>query len=220
VDKRQPNDKSVRSDVDQFCGLVEGLKEKHSIGAELLDNRQTRSLMEQTANAFFRIVTGTLIDQFLLEVAKLSDPSSTGGNQNLTIESILETVDWPPDVLSELKGLIQPVRRFRGYIKKARNKLLAHSDKKTIRSGRTLGAFPPGEDKKVMDALEEMCQLMHKASFGVTYGQMGHSSQAVSDIVIAMRKTLAFDKLLARSEGEERQRLHQYLSDARRGLSQ
>lgn len=220
MDKRQPNDKSVRSDVEQFCGLVELLKEKHSIGTELLDDRETRSLIEQTAKTFFRIVTETLIDHFDLEVAKLSDPSGTRSNQNLTIENLLETVDWPPDVLSELKRLIVPVRNFRGCIKKARDKLLAHLDKKTILSGRTLGPYRPGEDQKVMDALEEMCQLMHKASFGVTYGQMAHPGQVVSDMMIALRKTLAFDKLLAQSEGEERQRLHQYLSDVRRGLSQ
>ena len=172
--------------------------------------------MEKTARAFFEVVTNTLIDHFLLGVAKLSDPatSSHGKDENLTIDNMLLTVDWAPDVSSELARLNEAVHQFRGYIKKARDKLLAHYDKGIVLSGKTLGAFPPREERRVLDVLEEMCNLMYKASTGGTYGQMLCSKQGdVSYLREAMKKAIAFDKLVEQSKGEELHRLLQCLHD-------
>ena len=214
--KRHPTNESVRLEVERFCGLVHQLKVEHHTGEKLLSDEQTRSLMEKTARAFFEVVTNTLIDHFLLEVAKLSDPATSGHgeDENFTIDNMLSTVDWPPDVSSELGRLNVGVHQFRDYIKRARNKLLAHYDKGTVLSGKTLGDFPPGEERRVLDVLEQMCNLMHKASIGGTYGQMLCSGQGdVSYLQEAMRKALAFDKLVEQSKGEELHRLVQCLHD-------
>jgi hypothetical protein len=213
---RHPTDKSVRSEVDQFCELVHQLKVEHYVGEKLLGDEQTRSLMEKTAKAFFEVVTKTLIDHFLLEVAKLSDPATSGHgkDENFTIDNMLSTVDWPPDVSSELARLNDAVHQFRDYIKPARNKLLAHYDKRTVLSGKTLGVFPSGEDRKVLDVLEQMCNLMHKASIGGTYGQMVCSRPGdVSGLQKAMEEALAFEKLVGQSKGEDLRRLVQCLQD-------
>jgi len=127
---------------------------------------------------------------------------------------MLLTVDWAPDVSSELARLNEAVHQFRGYIKKARDKLLAHYDKGIVLSGKTLGAFPPREERRVLDVLEEMCNLMYKASTGGTYGQMLCSKQGdVSYLREAMKKAIAFDKLVEQSKGEELHRLLQCLHD-------
>jgi len=221
VTKRHPTDASVRSDVEQFCGLVELLKKRHYIAKQLCEDEQTRSLTQKTANVFFSVVVDTLIDHFFLEVAKLSDSarSTIGKCENFTIANILETVDWPPTVLEELRKLNESICEFRGCIKPARDKLLAHYDKETVSLGTPLGSFRPGEDRKVMDVLEQMCELMHKTSAGVTYAMPSSGGRCVSDLKDAMRKALAFNKLFAQSKGEEQRRLLQCLNDVDRDLA-
>jgi hypothetical protein len=179
--------------------------------------------MERTASAFFEVITGVLVDRFLLEVAKLTDParSTDGRYENFTIRNMLETIDWQGDVSRELAKLYESVLEFRKYIQAARNKLLAHYDKEAVVSGNTLGAFPEGEDERVLCALEQMCNVMHKASVGEVYGHMVASRPGdVSDLKRAMRNALAFENLLAQSKGEELRRLVGCLDDVDKGVSQ
>jgi hypothetical protein len=62
---------------------------------------------------------------------------------------------------------------FRKYIEPAKNKLVAHYDKPTVVSGDVLGSFPEGEEEeKLLEALEQMCNELHKAAFGGILGDM------------------------------------------------
>ena len=74
---------------------------------ELFNKERTQSLMEKTAYAFFIDLNKILIDYFLLEVAKLTDPAtSIGGKyENFTVANLIETVEWPPECLREIKEL-------------------------------------------------------------------------------------------------------------------
>jgi hypothetical protein len=106
------------------------------------------------------------------------------------------------------------VQSFREYIKPARDRILAHYDKTTVVSGESLGAFPEGKDEELLEALEQMCNLFHEASFGEMFGPMmsGHPGD-VLDLKHALAKAIAFDKLLSDSTGDDLRRLNRSLHD-------
>jgi hypothetical protein len=216
VTKSHPQDESTRVLVKRFCDFVFRLKQVYHIGHELFHDDGARSLMERTAHAFFLDLNKILVNYFLLEVAKLTDPAtSLGGRiENFTVANLIETVEWPPDCLQEIEKLNETVLSFRRYIDPARNKLLAHYDKTTVVSGDTLGTFPEGEDRRLLEVLEQMCNVLHKAAFGEILGNMVPSHTGdVLDFKRALRMAVAFDKLLSESKGGELLRLWRLLED-------
>jgi hypothetical protein len=214
--RMHPQDEITRALVKRFCDYIFRLKEVHCIYHELFDDAGTRSLMERTAHAFFLDLNKIMIDYFLLEVAKLTDPatSHSGKRENFTVANLIETVEWPSDCLQEIKKLNETVVSFRKYIEPARNRLLAHYDKTTVVSGDTLGGFPQGEDGKLLAVLEQMCNVWHKAAFGVIFGDMApYHSGDVLDLKKALSRAIAFDKLFSDSKGEELMRLWRLLEE-------
>ncbi|MFC1859190.1 hypothetical protein ACFL9U_14365 [Thermodesulfobacteriota bacterium] len=112
------------------------------------------------------------------------------------------------------RTLINEVETFRVSITEARNKLLAHYDKNTFISGTNLGDFPKGDDEKLIQALEEMCNVLYKSSFGEIFGEISvEMAGDVHDLKEALKRGIAFDKLLNESKGEELSRLVNYLDD-------
>jgi hypothetical protein len=196
--------------VKLFCDFVFRLKQVHYIYRELFEDDNTRPLTEGTAPAFFSDLNNILVDYFLLEVAKLTDPatSSAGKRENFTVANLIETIEWSPDCLHEIEKLNDTVLSFRKHIEPPKNRLLAHYDKTTVVSGVSLGGFPEGEDQKLLDVLERMCNVLHEAAFGEILGDMvPYHLGDVSDLKKALKRAIAFEKLFSDSKGDERMRL-------------
>ena len=218
VAKLHPNDESTRELVKTFCDHIFWLKQIHYSFYQLFEDDGAQFLMERTAPAFFSDLSNILADYFLLEVAKLTDPptSPVGGErrENFTVSNLIETIEWPSDCLQEVKKLNESVLSFRKYIKPARNSLLAHYDKVTVMASNPLGGFPEGEDKRLLEVLEQLCNLLHKAAFGEILGDMvpNHPGD-VLDLKKALKRSLAFNKLFSDSKGEELMRLSRLLKE-------
>lgn len=92
--KINPKDYVAREMVKQFCQYVVGLKSIHRIGKELFENEKGRKLMELTAVSFFRDINNILINYFLLETAKITDPAVTLNKyENFTIANMIKTIN-------------------------------------------------------------------------------------------------------------------------------
>lgn len=209
MSKLQPQDVQARSAIDFFCHCVFRLRVIHRMQDELFGDAEDRSLAEKVAPYFFSDLQGILIEYFLLEIGKLTDPatSASGKYENLSVANFIERIDWPSDCGEKLSKLNEVVRNFRDFIAPARNKRFAHNDKETILSGSTLGRFPDGEDVRLLDSLESMCNIMYEAAFGTVLGWMVPCQPGdVNDLKQALRRALAFDHLLSTSIGDERRR--------------
>ena len=214
--RSNPEDEATRALVKRFCDYVFRLKQVYYMGRELFYEASAQSLMERTAHAFFLDLNKILIDYFLLEAAKLTDPATSFGGkcENFTVANLIETVEWSPECVREIEKLDKTVQSFRKYIEPARNKLLAHYDKPTVASGDVLGAFPEGEEEKFLAALEQMCNELHKAAFGEILPKMMLDHRGdVLDLKKALRRAIAFEKLFSDSKGDDLMRLCKVLDD-------
>lgn len=221
--KWQHHDESTRVLVKRFCDYIFWLKQVHYSFSELFEDNEARFLMERTAHMFFQDLSYILADYFLLEVAKLTDPSTSRvgkgeTRENFTLANIIETVEWPSDCLEEIDNLNAMVLSFRKHIKPARDSLLAHYDKITVISGDSIGGFPEGEDKKLLKVLEQLCNVFHRAAFGEILGEMVPSHLGdVLDLKKALKRAIAFEKLFSDSKGDELMRLSRLLKDVDKG---
>ncbi|MBI5056906.1 MAG: hypothetical protein HZB61_09865 [Nitrospirae bacterium] len=184
----------------------------HNIYKELFDDKEAHILMERTASSFFIDLNKILLDYTLLEFAKITDPAITKGQENFTIENLIESIDWPQGVQQTLSSLNDKARAFRSHIIKARHKLLAHYDKDIFLNDTILGEFPAGEDEIFLKILEEICDIVHTACFGSIFGSISVAMHGdVQDLKKTLERALAFDRLFSESTGNEKGKLLSYL---------
>jgi hypothetical protein len=201
--------KDAQKAVKSFCEYVVWLKAVHTIYLELFEDEGAEHLLQKTAPSFFVDINKMLVDYFLLSVARILDPPRMGRFENFTVDNFLETIDWPEYARGGLSDLNKTLQAFKAHIAPARNKLIAHLDKKAFIDDHVLGEFPEGQDREVIKALEDMCNVMHKASFGEIFGSI---SVGVGGDVLDLKKTLqrglAFERLLREAKGDEKLRLY------------
>ena len=209
-------DGAAKKIVEKFCGQVVWLLNVRRIYAELFEDEQSQVLMEKTASSFFGDLSRIMHGYLLLEFAKITDRAKTSEKENFTIDNLIESIEWPPDIREELKALRDKTMLFRNYILPARHKLLAHTDKETFLADGTLGKFPEGEDEVFLETLQRVCDVTYKACFGEVFGQISLAMQGdVIDFKGALEKAVAFDELLSESSGQEKARLYSYLQKLR-----
>lgn len=209
-------DENAKKAVKKFCDQVFWLRIVRYIYEELFEKVDSHVLMEKTGPSFFDDLNTILQNYLLLEFAKIIDPPTSGKNENFTVENLLVSVDWPHSAREKLALLNEKTNKFRGHVLKARHKLLAHMDKESFLAGDSLGGFPEGEDVVFLDALEEICNTMHEASFGSINGQMvmPHPGDVIN-LKRALLNGLAFDQMLSESTGKEKTRLYSYVEKIR-----
>lgn len=210
------NDKIAQEIIKKFCEQVLWLWSVHWTYKELFENEEAKRLMEKTARSFFEDINVIFINYLLLEFAKITDPAKTCGEENFTIDNIIESICWPPEVEQKLKDVNGEIKKFRVYIKKARNKLLAHRDKKTILSDEILGEFPEGEGEHFLSNLEEICNITHEVCFNSFCGEIVVSGKGdVLDLKKALKKALVYERLHSESNSEEAVKLSKYLQEVK-----
>ena len=122
----------------------------------------SQSRVDQLTDAapfFFGMIQQVLFNDVLLHLARLTDPPSTGGRQNLTLQRL------PPLVKASLRRRAE--RRLRAVIKNTefardrRNRVIAHSDLPTLRKQHPK-RLAHASRRRVRQALEGMATLMNE----------------------------------------------------------
>jgi hypothetical protein len=98
-------------------------------------------------SAYFFADLGWMFREYIiLQVCKLTDPAVDGrGNENLTVKFLTANADFSTDPAAaiELQARAESIEQFRSQLKPARDKIISHSDRKSILDGRPLGGTPP-----------------------------------------------------------------------------
>lgn len=207
----------ARGFVNKFCNHVAWLRRIRHTYKILFENDGSIELMNRAAPAFFGILQIMVSENVLLEFSKITDPSESNGSENFTVDNLIAAIDWPQDIRDRLTALRARTNDFRNHIKPARNKLLAHIDKKAFMAEIPLGKFPDGLDEVFLDALDEICSIAHEVCFGKILPQMIMAEPGdVISFKRALENAVAFSEYLSECSGEEKKKLHSYLARTRR----
>jgi hypothetical protein len=200
--------------VKKFCNQVVRFHIIHHMYKELFEDEEAQMLMEKTAHAFFSALNTILQHYILLEFAKITDPATTKGQENFTIDNLIQSINWPQDIQDKLTSLNDKTKNFRRNIIEARNKLLAHMDKKVHLTDKVLGGFPKGEEEVFLQTLKEICDVTHKACFNTIFGQISVATEGdVYDLKKTLKRALAFEKIFSESTGKEKAKLFSYVRE-------
>lgn len=163
------------TDIDEetikaFCNHCDWAYQCWLLRKHLYDENPQEELLKHPHHSYFFIRLEKILQEYWLqEVAKLHDPATQYGNDNLSVEYIFKNGNWPPEVKDKLDRLKDRLDKFASNLKDARNKILAHKDKNTILSGVELGEFQEGEDVAYFEALNEFASEAYNHIIGGPY---------------------------------------------------
>jgi hypothetical protein len=161
---------SNKDKLKNFIDLCVWAYVMHQYKKELFEGKESDlKLFENVSPQFFMDINKTLHHYFILQICSLTDRDKSFGKENLTINNLLKTIDWPNEVRKKLEAKVEQLMKFRDKIEPARSKLIAHFDLEAHVNDKALGAFEEGEDEEFFLILEEAVNIMHEHFIGGPY---------------------------------------------------
>jgi hypothetical protein len=130
---------------------------KWHIFSQLYTDQETVNLLDESAPTFFGVCYLVLLNDVILEISRLTDPSKTGKHENLTIERMVEaTNSLVCDHQAELDELLSLIRCKCKFARTIRNRRLAHTDLEACKHPEILPAIEIGEVEEALLALRNI----------------------------------------------------------------
>jgi AbiU2 len=114
-------------------------------------------LMRKSAAQFFLELNRILIENYILQVCKLTDPASTKvkgvQRDNLTVAHVNELLTTEGLMTREIALATEGLMRYRGIVEVARNRQIGHADKETAMAYIEYGAHTKHEAQAFFEYL-------------------------------------------------------------------
>lgn len=125
---------------------------------KLFGSKQNIDILNKYGSFIFKIIEDSLIDQILLHISRLTDPSKSRGNKNLSLKCLLDYVDSriDKDILGKL---INSAIKASQFARRHRNKRLAHKDLDLMLSKSK--QLEPYDREDIENALNEIRSVMN-----------------------------------------------------------
>lgn len=160
---------------------------------------EEKEFMSRTAPVFFGDLNKIFIEYVILQVCKLTDPAKSRDDENLTTEFLLNHYDFAaePQKATTLRHLNNKMQIFRKKLLPARNKLISHSDRASIRAGHALGGVAQNEWEEFWLNLQDFVCIIYQKVFGEPMYINGVSGMSDADSLLkALRQSACFGRLL------------------------
>jgi hypothetical protein len=125
--------------------------------------------LKEVAPYFFGDLNRMLREYLILQVCKLTDRETDArGNESLTVEFLSTNSDFTADAeaAAVIKMRADKIRQFRSKLKTARDKLIAHADRRSILNGQLLGGADLSAWKEFWLDLQVFVNVLWKRYFG------------------------------------------------------
>jgi hypothetical protein len=155
--------------------------------------QQQTDLLQQTAPLTFVALYNMMRNSLFLQFCRITDKAGDGSRTNLTTNSLLTLISWPPEVLAKLQATNQRMMKFRKLVEPARSKRIAHADLRAELDQVTLGKFPPEADLKFLNDLEEFLSTAHEHVIGSPVSLSIGGSDDVHLLICALTKARLYD---------------------------
>jgi len=161
-----------------------------------------RALMGRAAGIFFRDLSRVLIEYVVLLVCKITDPAQDSrNNDNHTIAFLLQhdELNRDPLTLKRLHELRDQLQAFGAKLRRARDKLISHSDRVSILAVRPPGAATDQEWNQFWLDLQEFLNIVHRKAAGDSTFDL-NAVAALSDangLLTALQRSAYFDQVLS-----------------------
>jgi hypothetical protein len=153
--------------VKSFCEYCRVIIEEWTLRRLLFDdNKEIHILENNDYTLVFRVLDRITQESCLQNMAKLHDPAKKGKYKNLSIDYLIENIDWNASIKTNLVSLKNRMLTVSTPIGEARNKLLAHNDLLTYLNNDAPGKFEKDKDKEYFDCLYEFADIASRTILG------------------------------------------------------
>lgn len=144
------------------------LNAKWNIFCQLFaSSQETVDLLNCSASTFFAICEDMMISDILLTLGRLTDPRTSAGRDNLSLNRLLMLLDTVPDqqLKNEFGAALNEVNAKCAFARAIRNRKIAHLDLGTHLPGNQLtSSFDPLPDitkGRIEEALQAIAEAMN-----------------------------------------------------------
>jgi len=168
------------------------LKSLWDIYREIFENDENLKIAQTSAKMFFYNLNIMIIHQIVLNSCKITDEYKKG---NLVLGYFMELDEFKNN--KEIDELYRNILKFRKYLLKARNKIIAHNDFGTIMQMKGLGEFPSGEDKVFFENIEKFLNCVCENISGEVMGEIYVNCQGdVRDLLQYLKYGINMERML------------------------
>lgn len=153
---------------------------------------KNQDILWQTASQFFHDVNRMFLENYILQVCKLTDPAKTRKSSNLTAPFINHELETLNLITDEIKTLLEKLLQYRALIEDARNKLVSHSDLEAVMQQVCLGAHAKQDIDVFFDNLFRYNDAV-AAALGISRCDISGTSASgdAYDLIKVLRRGLA-----------------------------
>jgi hypothetical protein len=120
--------------------------------------------LNRVAPTFFATLQNILVDEVQLTLSRLADPARTGRRENLTLATLLESLEGLelPFVCDQLRTELETYRQACEAIIRRRNTRIAHYDRNTHAGGELLDAPSRAEIETALERLRAYMRTVYQ----------------------------------------------------------
>jgi hypothetical protein len=169
VDQGAPDD--FTKEVNEFSTHCAYIRSVYVLATRIWrdSSKAQRKLMESTAPSFFDDMGQVLAEYVVLAACRVTDPAKDGKNENLTLETFVNSFGAGSQTGKQLGELRQQMAAHRKNIEPARHKLIAHADREVIRQGKPLGLASWRQWDEFWAALRKFVMILNESVLGTPY---------------------------------------------------
>jgi hypothetical protein len=154
------------AEIEEFWKLCDWTHEVWMTHRSLFDDNLDSDLLLKSKFEPILSTLNVITQEYaILQVAKLHDPSGKGGNSNIGLEFMRNRSGRNAETEQKLEELHIQLNGLFEQIKSARNKIVAHNDRRAILGKTALGGFPKDADLNYFKQLQEFVALVQNGPF-------------------------------------------------------
>lgn len=154
----------------------------------LFDDPDNIDLINHTAPEFFNAVQEMLYDRWILRVYKLGDTANAGRREtrrhNMSIRNLDRSLSRAGLRSAAIRAASKGILRYWHLIRLARNKVVAHADRRTFRSRRRLGQHEARDIKDFLASIQHYCDAVGRAVLNWP-GELGSTASGDAGVVLS-----------------------------------
>jgi hypothetical protein len=130
-----------------------------------VSDKNTVDILNKSGALFFRITQELLVDDIVLSLSRLTDPSKTFKKDNLSLEQLVDAIDESkfPKLKDEASKQLENARIKCSFAREIRNKKIAHNDL-THRLQPKVSLYSKVTTTTIDDALLSIRELINKVA--------------------------------------------------------
>ncbi len=150
--------------------------------SQLYEDETTVNLLNESAPTFFGVCQTVFLDDIILVISRLTDPSHTKNKENLTLERLAAAIDSAnfPELKDEIDEALNLVRSNCNFARTNRNRRIAHTDLKTYFQEHP-ESLPSVTKEKIEEALLTVREVMNKFELHFSQNETGYEYLVLPD---------------------------------------